>query len=199
VQFLTVTKFSSYPVDEDNIGYDSYSVDVIIKRHIPDVLPIRGKRVKLTYPGIPAFCNRCWRIGHAHWDCQRNKSNWLEFVEDFYNNREVTDEMLGSWVEAVKKYLPTQGGSRKQKTNHLQSNVPKQKVKSKVVVPPPQEPKTPPRLKQAAKQSSENRNRGQDQGNSQRKPTQQSGRGQGGNKNKNNTKNTNQARRRVNN
>ncbi len=123
-------------MDEDNIGYDSYSVNVKLRKHIPDTLPIRGKRVKLTYPGIPAFCNQCWRIGHTHWDCQRGKSNWLEFVEDFYNNREVTDDMLGTWVDAVKKYLPSQGGARKQKTNQNKSQVAKEpKVKSKVVVP----------------------------------------------------------------
>jgi hypothetical protein len=161
-------------VDEDNIGFDSYSIDVKLKRHIPDVLPIRGKRVRLTYPGIPAFCNRCWRIGHSHWDCQRNKCNWLEFVEDFYNNREVTDDMLGSWVDAVKKYLPSQGGTRKEKTNQFQSNDPKPKVKSKiVVVPAPQVaselPKTPPRLKQSSGGS-----KTQDKGqvNNQRKPNQ---------------------------
>ncbi len=144
-------------MDEDNIGYDSYSIDIRLKKHIPDVLPIRGKRVKLTYPGIPAFCNNCWRIGHTHWDCKRNKANWLEFVEDFFNNRDVSDDMLGSWVESVKKYLPSQGGVRKIKANQppTTSKDRHPKVQSKVVIPYPKESNneqsnTPPRLRKSS-------------------------------------------------
>ncbi len=63
----------------------------------------------MSYPGIPALCNRCWRIGHAQFECkQAHKTNWLELVADFYGDEEhVSEEMLGSWTEALYKYHPS--------------------------------------------------------------------------------------------
>jgi hypothetical protein len=106
-----------FPVDKDDVGFPDFTVDVKLDRHVPDILPIRGKRVRLTYPGIPAFCSKCWEIGHAFRDCTKNKTNWLEYVADFYAKDEVTDEMLGSWIESLEKYHPHCGGKKKQKSN----------------------------------------------------------------------------------
>jgi hypothetical protein len=99
------------------VGYPDLSVDVILRKHIPALLPIKGKRVKIVYAGIPAFCNKCWKLGHAHWECKEpNKTNWLEFVADLYINDNVTEEMLGSWVPSLYKYHPSLGGVPKNGT-----------------------------------------------------------------------------------
>ncbi len=75
---------------------------------MPNILPILGYRIKLTYPGIPAFCKRCWKLGHAHFECEdKFKTNWLEYVGDLYLKEKVTQAMLGSWVDALYKYHPT--------------------------------------------------------------------------------------------
>jgi hypothetical protein len=90
---------------------------VILQKHIPALLPIKGKQVKIIYSGIPAFCNNCWKIGHAHWECKEtHKTNWLEFVGDLYINNDVTEEMLGSWVTSLYKYHPSLGGVPKNGT-----------------------------------------------------------------------------------
>ncbi len=104
-------------MDEDGVGYADYSVDVILRKHIPAILPIKGKRVKVTYPGIPAFCNKCWKLGHAQWECkEKNKTNWLEFVCDLYLNDDVTEAMLGSWTTSLYKFHPSLGGVPKNGT-----------------------------------------------------------------------------------
>ncbi len=101
------TFISRYPLDANGVGLPDYSADIVLNKHIPDTLPICGKRVKVTYPGIPILCNRCWKLGHGHWECKDpNKTNWLELVADFYGNQRVTDEMLGTWVDALCKYHP---------------------------------------------------------------------------------------------
>ncbi len=94
-------------MDKDGVGIPDFSVDIILTRHIPDTLPIKGKRVKLTYPGIPNLCSKCWKLGHCHWECKDQwKSNWLELVLDFYIDDRVTDDMLGSWVDSLYLYHP---------------------------------------------------------------------------------------------
>jgi hypothetical protein len=108
---------SRFPVDKDDVGFPDFTVDVKLDRHVPDILPIRGKRVRLSYPGIPAFCSKCWQIGHTFRDCTKIKTNWLEYVADFYAKEEVSDDMLGSWIESLEKYHPLCGGKKKQKTN----------------------------------------------------------------------------------
>ncbi len=99
----------------------------MLNKHIPDTLPICGKRVKVTYPGIPILCNRCWKLGHGHWECKDpNKTNWLELVADFYGNENVTDDMLGTWVDALCKYHPL---IRDQpNANDLRANLPNQNL-----------------------------------------------------------------------
>jgi hypothetical protein len=101
--------YSRYEVDEDGIGDTDFTIDIVLKKHIPDTLPIRGKRIRVSYPGIPALCSRCWRIGHAQFECkQKHKTNRLELVADFYRDEvHVTEEMLGSWTDALYKYHST--------------------------------------------------------------------------------------------
>ncbi len=95
-------------MDDDDIGIPDFTVDIVLDQHIPDTLPIKGKRIRLSYPGIPTLCSRCWKIGHTHYECkQKHKTNWLELVCDFYIDDNVTESMLGSWVEALYKYHPS--------------------------------------------------------------------------------------------
>ncbi len=78
-----------------------------MKKHIPDTLPIRGKKVKIAYPGIPLLCYKCWKLGHGHWECpDEYKTNWLELVADFFADERVSEEMLGSWIDLLYKFHP---------------------------------------------------------------------------------------------
>jgi len=94
-------------VDADNIEYDDIEVDVLLNRHMPEILPIKGNRIKFYYPGIKPLCIRCYTSGHNKWECsKKEKTNWLDFVIKFYKSDEVNDDMLGSWVETLKTFHP---------------------------------------------------------------------------------------------
>jgi hypothetical protein len=128
---------SRYEVDEDGIGDTDFTIDVVLRKHIPDTLPIRGKRIRVSYPGIPALCSHCWRIGHARFECkQKHKTNWLELVADFYGDEEhVTEEMLGSWTDALYKYHPTLASApntTKYRTKLFVSQEPKKDIRYRI-------------------------------------------------------------------
>jgi len=76
-------------------------------RFLPEVLPIKGQRIKFYYPGVKILCLRCFKSGHPKWECkQEYKTNWLEYVFKFYKSDEVSDEMLGSWIDTLEQYHP---------------------------------------------------------------------------------------------
>jgi len=94
-------------VDEDDVEYDGLEVDIILAKPLPEVLPINGRRIKFYYPGIKTLCLRCYESGHPKWECpQVEKTNWLEYVYQFYQLEEVSDDMLGGWVDLLKQYHP---------------------------------------------------------------------------------------------
>jgi len=105
-----VSKTSSFfrvSTDSDGIEDDDLEVDLLISKHIPEVLPIKGQRIKIYYPGINVLCLKCYKAGHYKWDCpSQYKTNWLEFVYKFYKSDKVSDEMLGSWVDTLNQYHP---------------------------------------------------------------------------------------------
>jgi len=106
---LTSCFFHTYriSVDEHDIEFDDIEVDVLLNKHMPEILPIKGNRIKFYYPGIKPLCIRCYTSGHNKWECnKKDKTNWLDFVIKFYKSEEVSDDMLGSWVETLKTYHP---------------------------------------------------------------------------------------------
>jgi len=79
----------------DGIEEDDIEVDVLMTKLIPEILPIKGQRIKLYYPGIKTLCLKCFKSGHPKWECtQTFKTNWLEYVLKFYKAEAVTDDML---------------------------------------------------------------------------------------------------------
>jgi len=93
--------------DTHGIENDEIEVDLLMTQKLPEILPIKGQRIKFYYPGISTLCLRCYKSGHAKWDCQQQfKTNWLEYVLKFYKADVVSDEMLGSWVDTLKAYHP---------------------------------------------------------------------------------------------
>jgi len=41
---------------EQGIETDDYEIDAKLKNHVPEILPMQGKRVQVSYPGQPKLC-----------------------------------------------------------------------------------------------------------------------------------------------
>ena len=63
--------------DSDNDGTNrtgTYVLRIKLKRDIPQLLPILGKRIKINYPGRPRQCTNCFRI-HANENANPKRSH----------------------------------------------------------------------------------------------------------------------------
>jgi len=98
---------SRITTDQQGIENDEIEADLLMTQKLPEILPIKGQRIRFYYPGINKLCLRCYKSGHAKWDYQQQfKTNWLEYVLKFYKADVVSDEMLGTWVDTLQTYHP---------------------------------------------------------------------------------------------
>jgi len=91
-------------IDEDGIESEELVVDVKIKSHIPEILPVYGKRFNVWYPGIPKQCKTCFDFDHTAKTCKSQKLPWLDYVAKIHEVGKIKDELLGSWLDTLKKY-----------------------------------------------------------------------------------------------
>jgi len=89
--------------DVNGIGSDQFEVDVKLSRHMPDQLPIDGKRINLYYPGIKKVCNKCFGCGHIKKECKEQKGKWIDFVQKLYYSRKFEDYLFGTWLDELDK------------------------------------------------------------------------------------------------
>jgi len=131
--------------DKEGVEYDDLEVDVLLIKPMPEILPVKGQRIKFHYPGIKTLCLRCYRSGHPKWECQRKyKTNWLEYVFKFQQSDEVTEDMLGSWMDTLREFHPEfQDKIPPFSTQHkdLRRNLDKNKRAAKREAKKPEDPK----------------------------------------------------------
>jgi len=72
---LKKTSFFRSVVDSDGIGTDDWTLQVKLNQHIPELLPINGRRSLVYYPGIPKQCKNCYETGHIAPVCQNTKED----------------------------------------------------------------------------------------------------------------------------
>jgi len=101
---LIIIIFHRNPLDRDGIGSDDWTVDVTLKQHIPEQLPIKGNRALVYYPGIPRQCKSCFETGHIASTCPNSKEDYLNYVVRFLRSGHFTEPMIGGWLDALKKY-----------------------------------------------------------------------------------------------
>jgi len=76
---------------------------LLLRRHIPSLLPAYGRRMVVQYPGQPILCGRCLQLGHARAFCTNEQADWLrDYVPQFYAGNFVSSRMLGRWFELMK-------------------------------------------------------------------------------------------------
>ena len=79
----------------------TYTAKMALNRPIPQLLPMGGKRIKVYYRGISKLCGKCFRQGHKREVCQKNKRDWMDYVDEFMLNHAFDDDMYGSWIKRI--------------------------------------------------------------------------------------------------
>jgi len=93
-------------LDEDEIETEDLEIDIKLTDHIPELLPIYGKRVNVWYPGIPKQCNKCFDFNHVYKECTKEKVPWLDYVAKVLRTGVFKEKLFGTWIETLSKYHP---------------------------------------------------------------------------------------------
>jgi len=91
---------SSYDFEKNSLGIrtDVFETEIVLRIHIPEFLPIGGRKVQVYYPGIPKACIKCFEFGHMKRNCKGVKVEWVERVAQLRATGAFKDEMFGSWI-----------------------------------------------------------------------------------------------------
>jgi hypothetical protein len=83
------------------VGNGIYSVQMKLKREMPQLIPMHGKRIRLYYRGIIKRCTNCFGI-HQRKNCKEEKVPWIKYVEQFISNYpEIPKESYGRWATMI--------------------------------------------------------------------------------------------------
>jgi len=89
------------------VGTDDYEIDIKLRNHIPEILPMNGKRVNVSYPGQPKLCRNCLCQGHIAKECSdKDKADFLDYVARILKSGLFKEDLFGSWIDTLKKFHP---------------------------------------------------------------------------------------------
>jgi hypothetical protein len=83
-----------------SIKTDTLSVRMVLRRHIPSLLPAYGRKMSVVYRGQPILCGACYQIGHVRAKCGASERvDWMTYVKDFIRQGIASRDMLGRWAD----------------------------------------------------------------------------------------------------
>ena len=84
----------------------TYVVKVRLHSEVPELLPISGRRVRISYPGIKIMCTKCFG-NHHKTRCQSTKQKFKDYVIYFSRmNPDFPDTIYGRWLELIRAAAP---------------------------------------------------------------------------------------------
>ncbi len=91
--------------EKNSVGLrtDVFETTLLLKKHIPEFLPIAGRKLQVFYPGIPKACNNCYQVGHMKRNCKAKKREWIDRVDEIRRSGEFEDELFGGWVSILEQ------------------------------------------------------------------------------------------------
>ena len=93
--------------DRPTFGTGDLSVRVKLRKHIPQFLPMFGKRIRVAYRGMTSLCSNCFEPGHFRSDCAAEKVMFVQYVKVFRREAKLPEHCFGSWIrilENMEKY-----------------------------------------------------------------------------------------------
>jgi len=79
-------------------------VEVVLKEHVPEYLPMYGQKCQVMYPGIPRLCNNCYTFDHYRRDCNNRSRDWIEYVIQLTKDQRISHEYIGTWKRAIQRW-----------------------------------------------------------------------------------------------
>jgi hypothetical protein len=105
-----LSKFGSVSVNHQDyernsmgLRSDVFETEIVLARHIPEYLPIAGRKIQINYPGIPRACNNCFQTGHMKRNCKSKKVGWIHRVNQLYKSGEFEDSLFGGWIAILER------------------------------------------------------------------------------------------------
>ena len=94
------------------VGNGIYSVRMKLKKDMPQLIPMHGKRIRLYYRGIIKRCANCFGA-HQRKNCKEGKVQWIKYVEQFITNfPEIPRESYGRWADMIDGMSPGANGNK---------------------------------------------------------------------------------------
>ena len=105
-EILTDMVEDTFEDEEDSEGTNAtgiYSIKMRLEKHIPQLLPLDGRRIKIYYRSIKKLCTNCFGK-HPRKDCQNQKMAWIDYVRMFVcDNPDFESDLFGRWNEILKR------------------------------------------------------------------------------------------------
>ena len=74
-----------------------------LERPIPQFVPTYGKKVRVDHRAQHIMCTNCYGR-HPRKVCKSEKFQWMDYMVSFMRaNQDVTNGMIGSWLEIAKQ------------------------------------------------------------------------------------------------
>jgi len=113
--FGTVVGNFNYLKDKQGYKTDNIEVEVKLSRHIPETLPMYGRRIRVFYLGMQRQCNNCFELGHIKADCDGERCDWFGYIEKLLESGDYKKELFGDWPEVIDR-------KRKESKDKLRQN-----------------------------------------------------------------------------
>jgi len=100
-KFGSVNTNPEYVKNALGIRTDVIEVDLLLKAHIPEYLPVAGKKAQINYAGIKKTCINCYKECHLKRNCRSRKVEWIDKVDAMRKSALYEDSLFGEWTTII--------------------------------------------------------------------------------------------------
>lgn len=87
--------------DTDPICMGTYSIKMRLRKNIPQLIPMWGKRIRVYHRGVQKLCNNCYGP-HPRRNFKSEKVPWTRQVLNFMEKHpQIPKEMYGRWWKVI--------------------------------------------------------------------------------------------------
>jgi hypothetical protein len=99
--------------DADLLGSGTYSIKMRLRKEIPQLIPMWGRRIRIYYRGVQKLCTNCFGP-HPRRNCRSERVTWIQYCLNFMEkNPEIPQDYYGKWWKIVNQefgeIIPEQG------------------------------------------------------------------------------------------